>query len=217
MPRHIDNLCLLNESVGEPLHLEQIWTIGMKKKKIHEVERLAQVISSVNKVPEIQTVLDIGAGKGYISHILKYYSKMNVIGIEGQATHSTSATTWGEKLRDRLIKRKNRDETFLLGEYSGIENVPEDNSRFFHYFVEPDMDVSDFKNMLNNVLDNDNEEVGMISLHACGNLSPSILRLFNTLDNVSTLVNIGCCYMKMVEENYQTQFPMSKVVNDLLG
>lgn len=51
----------------------------------------------------------------------------------------------------------------------------------------------------------------LYSLHACGNLSDSMLRIFSNSDSAKVLVNIGCCYNLMD----LSQFPSSEFMKSL--
>ena len=37
----------------------------------------------------------------------------------------------------------------------------------------------------------------LITLHACGDLSPSTLHMFTDIPNATVLINVGCCYQAM--------------------
>ena len=57
-----------------------------------------------------------------------------------------------------------------------------------------------------------------MSLHACGDLSPTMLRVFHSAGSaVDALVNVGCCYHKLTEahEGPLLNFPMSAHVATL--
>lgn len=40
----------------------------------------------------------------------------------------------------------------------------------------------------------------LTGLHACGDLTPTLLRFFTNCENCSGLASVGCCYMKMSDE-----------------
>lgn len=44
-------------------------TKGMKQKKVHEVQQICPYIDRVWKENDIKTIVDIGAGQGYISRV----------------------------------------------------------------------------------------------------------------------------------------------------
>lgn len=72
--------------------LNKAFIRGMKDKKVHEVERLSFLVNKLNKENDVQTVIDIGAGKGYISQVLALQFGLNVINLEGQSTHNEGNT-----------------------------------------------------------------------------------------------------------------------------
>lgn len=42
---------------------------GMKQKKSHEVQQICPIIDTIWKESKIDTIVDVGAGQGYISHV----------------------------------------------------------------------------------------------------------------------------------------------------
>ena len=40
----------------------------------------------------------------------------------------------------------------------------------------------------------------LTGLHTCGDLAPSMLRLFSESERVVGLASVGCCYMKMADD-----------------
>lgn len=37
----------------------------------------------------------------------------------------------------------------------------------------------------------------LVGLHTCGDLGPTLLRMFTTFPHIIGLVSVGCCYMKL--------------------
>lgn len=42
-----------------------------------------------------------------------------------------------------------------------------------------------------------NEQVLLVGLHTCGDLAPTMLRMFADCHHIAGLVSVGCCYMKL--------------------
>ncbi|XP_074650744.1 methyltransferase-like protein 25B [Tubulanus polymorphus] len=55
----------------------------------------------------------------------------------------------------------------------------------------------------------------LTGLHACGDLTPTIIRVFTQSPQMSALVSVGCCYMKMTCGEDLNGFPMSDFVKSL--
>lgn len=58
-----------------------------------------------------------------------------------------------------------------------------------------------------------NQQYVLVGLHACGDLSATMLRLFTELNIFIGLVSVGCCYMKLSSGGY----PLSTMVHSLSG
>ena len=65
--------------------------------------------------------------------------------------------------------------------------------------------------MLEDFLGKPSPQFGLITLHACGDLSPSTIRLFIDNPNARLLVNVGCCYqaLSITPTGSFHAFPMS--------
>ena len=44
----------------------------------------------------------------------------------------------------------------------------------------------------------------IVGLHTCGDLAPTLLRVFTQCDNAVGIVSVGCCYMKLSHEIAKT-------------
>ncbi len=45
------------------------------------------------------------------------------------------------------------------------------------------------------------ERFVLMGLHTCGDLAPSMLRVFSESERVAGLASVGCCYMKMADSS----------------
>ena len=66
----------------------QISTILMKQKKKYEVKLLGNFIINEAKNKKINTIIDIGCGKGYLTNYISMNSNLRVIGIEGDENYT---------------------------------------------------------------------------------------------------------------------------------
>ncbi|CAM8923428.1 unnamed protein product [Rhodiola kirilowii] len=60
---------------------------GMNMKKKLEVEVLSAIVSSVAKSVKAQTVVDVGAGQGYLSQVMAFEYQLSVISIDASSHH----------------------------------------------------------------------------------------------------------------------------------
>ena len=84
---------------------------NMGPKKQHEVLRLAPVVAREAARCGASTVVDLGSGHGYLSHVLAFHHGLHVIGIECAAHNCAAAhhRAWmvREKLRDVKFRVSN--------------------------------------------------------------------------------------------------------------
>ncbi|KAL3289940.1 hypothetical protein HHI36_023323 [Cryptolaemus montrouzieri] len=79
--------------------------------------------------------------------------------------------------------------------------------------IEPDITSKEFLNIIKSSfdIDNDDFEFGLVGLHPCGDLGPTLLRLFNEISNIKYINIVGCCYMKLSTNRcLNVGFPLSK-------
>ncbi|XP_063882966.1 methyltransferase-like protein 25B [Scylla paramamosain] len=62
------------------------------------------------------------------------------------------------------------------------------------------------------------EVCGLLGLHTCGDLAPTLLRIFTSMPACQAVVSVGCCYMKLTTASEENPgFPMSNFVRCLPG
>lgn len=76
----------------------------IKKKKHHEVEKMAPFISELARECGAEQVLDLGSGKGYLSEELALQHKLVVAGVDGSQSHTEEAKKRVEKLHIKSQK-----------------------------------------------------------------------------------------------------------------
>lgn len=81
----------------EPIHKSFELKEFMAAKKMHEVEVMAELVKDLSNYASIDTIVDIGGGKGYLSSLLALAYSFNVLGIDSQSVNSEGA-------RNRTIK-----------------------------------------------------------------------------------------------------------------
>ena len=83
---------------------------NMGPKKQHEVLRLAPVVARVARQCGARTVVDLGSGHGYLSHVLAFHHGLHVVGLEC-AEHNVAAAHH----RAWMVREKLRDPRFRVG------------------------------------------------------------------------------------------------------
>ncbi|KAI8792904.1 protein RRNAD1 [Biomphalaria glabrata] len=78
--------------------------------------------------------------------------------------------------------------------------------------VNPDIDASNFLDIVNIRNNNGQNQFILVGLHACGDLTPTLLRVFVDCPEAIALASVACCYMKISTDGSTrlANFPMSK-------
>ncbi|KAH7860997.1 hypothetical protein Vadar_020427 [Vaccinium darrowii] len=233
--------------VSPDLHIRSLNNViaqGMNRKKKHEIEGLAAIISSIARSAGVGTVVDVGAGQGYLAQVLSFEYQLSVIAIDACSHHGRITEARAERIKKHYAAkmRKSRSDVTNLTMPKTVtcRILSTDMLKELSYSLQR-KDDGEQSNLIDQVAaehthgtfegkvppppEGSKCPLLLAGLHACGDLSVSMLRTFLECDEVKAVVSIGCCYNLLSEggiENVASQcgFPMSKGVNDaglLLG
>jgi hypothetical protein len=175
-----------------------VWlSMWMKPKKKHEVSLMSHRIAETMRDSGCSTILDIGSGEGYLSRVLTYSLGFNVVAIDGNASFSERA-----KQRTGTLTRYLRDHA---GPAELSEQYKDGTAKLLHLegFIDPTMDSAQLTAFLDplvqagDVTHDDLARLGLVGLHCCGDLTPTMIKMFLSSSTLKTLVVAGCCYFKM--------------------
>ncbi|EFN62886.1 UPF0431 protein C1orf66-like protein [Camponotus floridanus] len=163
------------------IELPQKFKIGLSQKKQHEIIHLAHLVHTQCKLYNIQTIVDLGAGLGYVCQMLHYLYGYQVLGLEKNKENVNRACTRQKKLYpDSLAKVK-----------------------YIHCDV-----TCDSADMIESILQQEFPnftDACLIGLHACGDLSASASKIFCKINSIKLFILISCCYHKLsISKNIQT-------------
>ncbi|KAF9909264.1 hypothetical protein EC991_008901 [Linnemannia zychae] len=82
-------------------------TPGMSPKKLHEVEILSGLMASTAKEHSIRSVIDLGAGQGYLSRVLAFQHQLCVLGVDSNTIQTCGAQTT-QKRTEKLFVNKSK-------------------------------------------------------------------------------------------------------------
>lgn len=150
-------------------------------KKIHEVERMTPVIREIAKGKGVESIVDLGAGQGYLSRSLAFQTNLKVLAVDSSEIQTCGA----KKFDDRAIKFLEKDDLKL-------HHVTD--------FITPENASSILSKWGNHDNDSEEEKWLLCGLHTCGDLSSMMLRLFTSSPEISCFVNVGCCYHFLTEK-----------------
>lgn len=169
--------------------LNQIFNKGIKPKKQHELRRMSETCVLVSSATNCQTIVDIGAGVGHLSRRLSFEHGLKVIGLECQDELNNQA----KKQNDKYVKMLSK-----FGTYTGL--IPR------HVTLSLSPDTTNLKKLLDSQMDECISEFGLVGLHTCGDLGPTLIRNFVLVPEIRFILAIGCCYMKMNIDPYLPLF-----------
>ncbi|KAJ9446014.1 hypothetical protein DIPPA_29879 [Diplonema papillatum] len=177
---------------------------GLTPKKQHEVERMAHTIeqtcsqSARASGTPVQAVVDVGCGQGYLPTFLTHNYGRRVVAIEAASGNVDKAVSRGaviEKAMANKRKRKRPDSPDpACADPSAAGHVS-----YVRAFVSPDSDEDTLDALLAScgLSDAQRKNLCLVGLHACGDLTPLLLRLYARSARFDSLAVVGCCYYKM--------------------
>ncbi|CAK7355494.1 unnamed protein product [Dovyalis caffra] len=196
--------------------LNSVLSQGMNFKKKHEVEVLSAVVSSIAYSVGAQTIVDVGAGQGYLAQVLSFQYQHSVVAIDACSHHGTVTEKRAEQIKKHYAAQM---QTHNSG--TGIPNVPKTiTCRVMSIdmlkalsCVSPHIDNVKQPELIGQSAD-DKTSLVLTGLHACGDLSVTMLKTFLECKDVKAVVSIGCCYNLLSEgcldiAGSQCGFPMS--------
>ncbi|XP_077524639.1 methyltransferase-like protein 25B isoform X2 [Amblyomma americanum] len=173
---------------------------GLTPKKCMELEWVTALVADVCNGAQCGKVLDVGAGVGHLARILHHRFGLTVLGVDSDASHLSKAQ---ELLRHSGCTRNVHHYTLQVDD---SEATVEKVRTLLADRPDPVSCTCGKEHKFSEQLIA-NDQYVLVSLHACGQLSPRLVRLFHSLPEVKALICIGCCYHKATTLN--GYFPLS--------
>ncbi|KAJ3070280.1 hypothetical protein HDU98_006696 [Podochytrium sp. JEL0797] len=216
LPRDVDlrefGECM--EGCEVPVTLADTKAARMSQKKLYEVERFSNLIlDRIAKSPfkDSATVIDVGAGQGYLTHRLA--TQHPCVAVDFDSIQTVGSKARGVDLsRGRF--RDARKEAKWKGKPPVRKEIVYKTARI----------CQDTLTELVRDLETDGECTGkdlvLVGLHACGDLSATaMLNTFRDCEAVKMVAVVPCCFNLLTEarsvEDLDAGFPMSKTVRSL--
>ncbi|XP_054795775.1 uncharacterized protein LOC129301227, partial [Prosopis cineraria] len=79
--------------------LNSVLAHGMNLKKKHEVEILSAVVSSIANSVRAHTIIDVGAGQGYLAQVLSFHYQHSVVAIDACSHHGSVTDARAERIK----------------------------------------------------------------------------------------------------------------------
>ncbi|KAG7156602.1 RRNAD1-like 1 [Homarus americanus] len=181
----------INEAAGQHKLLQHVFRRHLKPKKQHEVARLALIAGQVAQAACDGVMIDVGSGQGHLSRLLAYGHDVRVVCLEAQDEFVNGAKKFDNQLEMAVEKMKRR-ETSL----PPLPPAPRHTACLLHPHINPHT----FKQVVTGAwpeLESRGAVCGLLGLHTCGNLAPTLLRIFTNMSTCQAVVSVACCYMKL--------------------
>ncbi|XP_042203507.1 protein RRNAD1-like [Homarus americanus] len=204
----------LSAAAGQHKLLQHVFRRHLKPKKQHEVARLALIAGQVAQAACDGVMIDVGSGQGHLSRLLAYGHDVRVVCLEAQDEFVNGAKKFDNQLEMAVEKMKRR-ETSL----PPLPPAPRHTACLLHPHINPHT----FKQVVTGAwpeLESRGAVCGLLGLHTCGNLAPTLLRIFTNMSTCQAVVSVACCYMKLNtarDEREYPGYPMSDFVYSLPG
>ena len=230
-----------NYKNGQCLDMYHIFRRHVKPKKQHEIQKLGEAISFIAKAAKCNNVVDVGAGLGHLSRVLKFKHDLEVTTVEAADGHAPKAKKYDQEMNREIhkaITKLKDSKTEVNDQYSTDAKLLSpsdihDNSSLPHHVVchiEPDIGISQFTDILSRTalqkdpVTFDWSKFVLAGLHACGDLTPTLLRVFSQSPSGVALASVACCYHKMsavttdgnsMDTDKLENYPMSEYLKSL--
>ncbi len=155
---------------------------GVKKKKRHEIDRMAPAIKKTFQELNCKRVVDIGGGVGHLARVLAHYYQMPTTSID----------------QNQEFQKIGKHRVQKFRKLPGACDVT---------FINAVLDLEDKTQILAKEI---NRESFLLGLHTCGALANTLIRSAEKFKSTA-LFNFGCCYYRMNPEVdlWQSQFYQS--------
>ncbi|KAM6494117.1 Methyltransferase domain containing protein [Amanita muscaria] len=184
----------------------------MSPKKIHEVSRMAAYIAELLKDLDIDSkrvrIVDVGAGQGHLTRTLKLYLQTtHILALDSDQWQTKGSQIWEERVARALR----------------VAGSDSPSTPIFHKTVHitPDTLIPAIDGWIRETKEGDDgrpDPVLFIALHACGSLTPDVLRACvnaacrkESRWTLAGAVVVGCCY-NLIKP---TDFPLSNMLKTL--
>ncbi|XP_027765712.1 protein RRNAD1-like, partial [Empidonax traillii] len=179
----------------------------VKPKKQHEIQRLGKLLRRLSQSTGCQRVVDVGAGQGHLSRSLSFGLGLSVTAVESDARLAGLAERFDRELLRELRKKGASGQGGHPQRRPLTPRAPHhvpgrlDPAAPWGEFLLPPDPPGPGPTAQNPLGGPGGSEDGgpvlVTGLHACGDLSPALLRHFARSPAVAAVASVGCCYMKV--------------------
>uniref|UniRef100_A0A4W4FZH7 Methyltransferase domain-containing protein n=1 Tax=Electrophorus electricus TaxID=8005 RepID=A0A4W4FZH7_ELEEL len=171
--------------------LGHIFRKHVKPKKQHEIRKLGLMVKQLCDQTHCSSVVDVGSGQGHLTRFLSFGLGLDVTGIEADTNLVSMASIFDQQLLSTLAKERQKSGTSRLPHVA-----PGPAPRHVVGWVSPRATCESYpagpcqkRQRVSNFV--------LTGLHACGDLSATLLRHFANCPYIQGITSVACCYMKI--------------------
>uniref|UniRef100_A0A453JPP4 Methyltransferase domain-containing protein n=1 Tax=Aegilops tauschii subsp. strangulata TaxID=200361 RepID=A0A453JPP4_AEGTS len=192
---------------------------GMNSKKKHEIEALSGIVDAIARSRGAKTVVDVGSGQGYLAQALSFEYQLAVIAIDASSHHASVTNTRAERIKKHYAAKCVEKQQFKVPRTVTCHVLSSDTLAAVTLDACQDdhgEHITETNNCNQSIpqIEQPNHSIPQLvlaGLHACGDLSVNMLRVFVSCEQVQALVSVGCCYNLLSEDTDTCPgFPISK-------
>ncbi|XP_074304493.1 uncharacterized protein LOC141639219 isoform X2 [Silene latifolia] len=224
--------------------LNNVLSQGMNPKKKHEIEILSSLVSCTSRHVGAHTVVDVGAGQGYLTQVLAFQYQLPVVAIDASSHHGEVTNIRTERIKKHYMAKLHKSglgkellnmpkiitsrivSSSMLRELSNYYcqhnefDAKYPSRKCFREGCDASFEASDQSLPSSDANARGGSTLVLAGLHACGDLSVTMLRAMVECQAVKAVVSIGCCYNLLSEDGCEkgcsgTGFPVSKGVKSM--
>ncbi|KAK9093223.1 hypothetical protein Syun_028134 [Stephania yunnanensis] len=236
LPREQDDLQMMLPNLNVT-PLSTVLAQGMSLKKKHEVETLSAIVNSVARNAGAHAIIDVGAGQGYLAQVLSFQYQLYVAAIDSSSHHGDVTSARADRIKKHYVAKMHRTgsthvhvpQTITCHVLSSemLKDLSSTLSRRGYVELSDGIRSCLDKPCEGWELDlgeepscNMNSGLVLAGLHACGDLSVTMLRTFAECEEIKAVVSIGCCYNLLTEKGVgkarnECGFPLSGGVKSI--
>jgi len=169
-------------------------------------------------------VIDVGSGQGYLAQSLSFEYQLPVVAIDASSHHASVTMARAERIKkhyaakcvEKQLLMVPRTVTCHVLSSDTLAAVTLDACKDDHGGEHVRETKASTKKITQiQELTQGSPPLILAGLHACGDLSVNMLRVFVSCEQVKALVSVGCCYNLLSEDSNEDTdtcpgFPMSK-------
>ncbi|KAI8817122.1 methyltransferase domain-containing protein [Fimicolochytrium jonesii] len=188
----------------------------MTPKKLHEVDRLSRVVFTVAERSHVDTIIDIGAGHGYLTHLVATQNpSRRVVAIDCEDARTCGSKDRGSRILSSVHHQVPAAMLNFGGYHHRLKLDPTWTSK-----VEYATARLDPATLSETCGGGKGSRYALVGLHSCGDLSGvTMLTTFLECGDVKAVVVVACCYQRITTgsgpNDAAAGIPLSQTVKDL--